>query len=74
VPYLDDLEYGDEILGVVCGECGASLTWRKGKAYCDEHRYVNPVKEQVLTTIGSGDYEYTDYDLAYEILTGEPEG
>lgn len=52
MPYLEELEYGDEILGVVCKECGASLVWRKGRAYCDEHRYVTPVREQILVTIG----------------------
>lgn len=45
--HLDDLDYGDEIRGVVCPRCGGSLVWNKGRAYCDEHRYVEPEHESL---------------------------
>jgi len=44
---LDELEYGDEIRGVVCPHCGGSLVWNKGHAFCDEDGRVEPVPESL---------------------------
>lgn len=56
--YLDEMEYHDEIRGVICPECGGSLVWVKGRAYCDEHSFVEPAPEDIPPA-----REYTDDEL-----------
>lgn len=60
MPYIDELDYDDEIRGVVCPECGGSLVWRRGRAFCDEHRYVEPRHEKVIP-----EFRYGDAELAW---------
>lgn len=42
-----ELGYGSEIRGHVCPKGGCSLLFKYGRAYCDEHGYVEPVEEQL---------------------------
>lgn len=58
--YRDELDYGDEIRGVVCPDCGGSLVWKAGRAYCDEHRYVEPDVERTTP-----EKVYSDSDLQW---------
>jgi uncharacterized Zn finger protein (UPF0148 family) len=44
--YLDEMDFGDEIRGVICPNCGGSLVWNKGKAFCYDHGKVRPEPEQ----------------------------
>lgn len=49
--YLGELDFGDEIRGVVCPKCGGSLVWRKSRAFCYDHGVVTPEKELVSETV-----------------------
>lgn len=59
VATLEELDYGDEIRGVVCPHCGGSLVWNKGRAHCDEDGPVEPVAEQPIPYGVLSDEDYT---------------
>lgn len=54
MPTMDELNWGDEIVGVVCPEGGCSLVWygdgvhEHMQAYCDEHGFVSPVRDPAV--------------------------
>jgi len=48
--FYDELNYGDEIRGVICPECGGSLLWNNNKAFCYEHGTVKPEREEHKAT------------------------
>lgn len=55
--YMDELEYGEEIRGKKCPDCGGSVIRLKEKAFCDECGFVKPVADEGgkgWRVIGSG--------------------
>lgn len=54
--YVDELDYGREMPGRVCPECGGSVVLRQNRPWCDwDGEYVVPVREQQLPVIGAYD-------------------
>ena len=47
---MDELEFGREIHGKVCPQCGGTVVKRgkRGRAYCDWDGYVKPVEEEEI--------------------------
>lgn len=56
---LEELDYGDEIRGVVCPHCGGSLVWNKGRAFCDEDGPVEPIAEKPIAYQGLSPEDHT---------------
>lgn len=55
MPTMDELEFGDEVRGRVCPECGSSVVHRGHGVWCDWcDEYVNPVREATLDVLGGG--------------------
>jgi len=46
--FLDELNFGEEIRGKVCPECGGSVLRRNSSAYCDEDGYVQPIEDPAV--------------------------
>lgn len=44
--FIDELDFGDEIRGVVCPVGGCSLVWKHGRAYCYDDGYVTPIPDR----------------------------
>jgi len=44
-----ELGLGDEIRGVVCPTCGGSVAWKRGRAWCYEDGFVEPVPERPVS-------------------------
>ena len=56
--FLDELDFGDEIRGVICPDCGGSLVWNDGKPYCYDHGTVKPEREGARSRLGKEEKEW----------------
>jgi uncharacterized Zn finger protein (UPF0148 family) len=59
VNHPDETEYGEEIKGLSCPECGGALVHARGNAYCDHCAAYVPVVGAIETMEQYyGDEEY----------------